>query len=181
MNVKLFSPFTVNFAFVTDLINETDRNKIKEYILNTAHKYSKNEALGVNDISSHEATNEFILDVFPELKNKIQYAVNEYCKQENKFEQKISNSWFNVQTSGGFTAPHRHTNSVYSGALYIESNPETQRIEWINPLEEFSGPDGVSSDCVPGELIIWPSHLVHFVKSFSEDRRIVISFNTRNV
>jgi len=181
MNVKLFSPFTVNFAFVTDLINETDRNKIKEYILNTAQKYSKHKTLGVNDISSHEQTNEFILDVFPELKNKIQDALNEYCKQQNKFEQKISNSWFNVQTSGGFTAPHRHANSASSGALYIESNPETQRIEWINPLEAFSGPDGVSVECVPGGLIIWPSHLVHFVKSFSEDRRIVISFNTRNV
>jgi len=185
MNLELFAPFAVTIASVSNFLDEIDRDKIKEYILNNAEKYSKNYSFGENNISSHlkedqTLENDGILDNFLEVRNKIQNVLDEYCRKEDEYLQKITNSWFNIQTFGDLTYPHHHPNSSYSGVLYIESNPETQNIHYINPIMTKSR-NTISRPCVPGDLIIWPSYLIHYVKPFSEDRRIAISFNTQNV
>jgi len=94
----------------------------------------------------------------------IHFYINFYCKKYHITDLKIINSWFNISEAGNKLKPHKHEESIISGAFYISGKtplifPNTK----INPKS--------------GLLIIFSSDLVHYTEEETEER-IVISFNT---
>ena len=93
-------------------------------------------------------------------------------------EMKIE-SWFNVHDANMYQEAHDHSPSIVSGIYYLQLDilPAT----FLNP----SGTDSVLPNTFPnylniqeGNLIIFPSHLMHSVKrSGSENLRVSYSFN----
>lgn len=101
----------------------------------------------------------------------------------------ITQSWVNYTKQGHQHHRHRHTNSILSGVLYIETDPKTDLILFTSPnLSSYSfkvkeanqyNAESMANMVAPGQLTIFPSTLMHEVPPVqSEKERISLSFNT---
>jgi uncharacterized protein (TIGR02466 family) len=101
----------------------------------------------------------------------------------------ITQSWVNYTKQGHQHHKHRHTNSILSGVLYIETDPKTDLILFSSPaLSSYSfrvkeanpyNAESMANRVAPAQLIIFPSSLVHEVPPVeSKKERISLAFNT---
>lgn len=100
------------------------------------------------------------------------------------------NGWVNVNPPGGYIGPHAHPNGLISGSYYV-SVPNDQgpggSIEFIapHPVGYMSGwikapmlVDKIRVHPKPGEALLFPSQLLHWVVPNDSDRdRVTIAFN----
>lgn len=102
---------------------------------------------------------------------------------------RVTQSWCNYTKPGQFHHKHEHPNSFVSGVMYLQSDPKLDRIYFYRagyqqlklPTETFNAYNSESwwFEAVPGQLILFPSHLTHMVETTtSADTRISMSFNT---
>lgn len=108
-------------------------------------------------------------------------------------------SWFHVTGKGGFFGAHNHPMHSWSGVYCVQhdgDDPESASglLSFINPFAQSSSyidyastnlrpPFGYAMRkyrLVPGQLIIFPSWLLHEVLPYEgETRRITVAFNAR--
>ena len=100
------------------------------------------------------------------------------------------NGWVNVNPPGGYIGPHAHPNGLISGSYYV-SMPEDKgpggSIEFIapHPVGYMSGwikapmlVDKIRVHPKPGEVLLFPSQLLHWVlPNDSDEDRVTIAFN----
>jgi uncharacterized protein (TIGR02466 family) len=105
----------------------------------------------------------------------------------------IKEMWVNVLDHGGHQAMHNHANSFASGVIYLTPTHESARTVFMKSPggTDFSfkndhpgmvtGPYNaekwVSPDPAPGDLVLFPSYLMHAVPPNAGDRRISLAFN----
>src|SRR5215510_10519021 len=105
----------------------------------------------------------------------------------------LKEMWVNVLDTGGRQAMHNHANSFISGVVYLTpTHPDARTVfmkspggvdfafkndhagissgpynadKWISPLPQ------------PGDLVLFPSYLMHAVPPNPGERRITMSFN----
>ena len=100
-------------------------------------------------------------------------------------------AWMNANPKGGFNAPHTHPGAHWSGVYYV-AQPEMETgtsgmIEFIDPRTDLPGwrllkapPFRLKKKLrpMPGEMILFPSYLVHWVyPNEAEEERVSIAFN----
>jgi uncharacterized protein (TIGR02466 family) len=101
--------------------------------------------------------------------------------------------WVNVLDQGGRQAMHNHANSFVSGVVYLtptHSGSQTVFMKSPGGTEflfrndhagttpgEFSADKWISPAPEPGDMILFPSYLMHAVPPNQGDRRITLSFN----
>ena len=100
--------------------------------------------------------------------------------------------WMNVTPVGGYNAPHTHPGAHWSGVYYV-SQPavekgESGKIEFLNPRTDLpnwrilNSPTFGAKKAIrpqPGELILFPSYLVHWVyPNETDEERVSVAFNT---
>lgn len=101
--------------------------------------------------------------------------------------------WVNVLDSGGRQAMHNHANSFISGVVYLTpTHPESQTVFMKSPggtdfvfkndhagmtPGPYSADKWVSPAPQPGDLVLFPSYLMHAVPPNPGERRITLSFN----
>jgi len=101
--------------------------------------------------------------------------------------------WVNVLDSGGRQAMHNHANSFVSGVVYLTpTHPGSQTVFMKSPggteflfrndhagttPGEFSADKWISPAPEPGDLVLFPSYLMHAVPPNQGERRITLSFN----
>lgn len=100
-------------------------------------------------------------------------------------------AWMNANPLGGFNAPHTHPGAHWSGVYYV-AQPDVEigssgKIEFLDPRSDlpnwrllqapaFSGKKTIRP--APGELILFPSYLVHWVyPNETDEERVTIAFN----
>lgn len=100
-------------------------------------------------------------------------------------------AWMNANPPGGFNAPHTHPGAHWSGVYYV-SQPEVEignsgMIEFLDPRSDlpnwrllaapaFRGKKKLRPE--PGEMILFPSYLVHWVyPNEADEERVSIAFN----
>lgn len=100
-------------------------------------------------------------------------------------------AWMNVNPTGGFNAPHTHPGAHWSGVYYV-SQPEIEKgdsgmIEFLDPRSDL--PNWRLLDApsfkikkkirpMPGDLILFPSYLMHWVYPNEADgERVTVAFN----
>ncbi len=105
----------------------------------------------------------------------------------------IKEMWVNVLETGGQQAMHNHANSFISGVIYLTpSHPAAQTVflkapggtdfvfkndhAHITP-GPFNADRWVSPAPAPGDLILFPSYLMHAVPPNPGERRISMAFN----
>jgi len=105
----------------------------------------------------------------------------------------IKEMWVNVLETGGLQAMHNHANSFVSGVVYLTTtHPDSQTVfmkspggtEFVFKNEHaditptpFNADRWVSPAPAPGDLVLFPSYVVHGVPANQGARRITLSFN----
>ena len=99
--------------------------------------------------------------------------------------------WMNANPPGGFNAPHTHPGAHWSGVYYV-SQPEVESgtsgmIEFLDPRSDLPNWRILESRSFalkkkirpkPGEMILFPSYLVHWVyPNETDEERVSIAFN----
>jgi uncharacterized protein (TIGR02466 family) len=101
--------------------------------------------------------------------------------------------WVNVLDSGGHQAVHNHANSFISGVVYLTpTHPGSQTVFMKSPGGNdflfkndhkgmtpgpFNADKWISPAPEPGDMVLFPSYLLHAVPPNRGDRRITLSFN----
>ncbi|CAN5207000.1 hypothetical protein BH11PSE9_BH11PSE9_00360 [soil metagenome] len=105
----------------------------------------------------------------------------------------IKEMWVNVLETGGLQAMHNHANSFVSGVLYLTpTHPGSQTVftksaggsDFIFRNDHagtapgpFNADRWVSPAPAPGDLLLFPSYVLHAVPPNEGERRITLSFN----
>ena len=105
----------------------------------------------------------------------------------------LTEMWVNVLDAGGRQAMHNHANSFASGVVYLTpTHPGSQTVFMKAPggndflfkndhhgmtPGEFSADKWVSPAPDPGDMVLFPSYLMHAVPPNQGERRITLSFN----
>lgn len=105
----------------------------------------------------------------------------------------IKEMWVNVLETGGHQSVHAHANSFISGIIYLTaSHPSASTVflkglggsEFVfsnhnkaSKLSAFNSGKWIMPDVSPGDLVLFPSYLLHEVPRNQGDRRITVSFN----
>jgi uncharacterized protein (TIGR02466 family) len=138
--------------------------------------------------------NRYILDT-PELKDLkaiIENKLNDFFKKiyspADAVSLVITQSWLNLTKKGESHRKHRHANSFISGVLYLKSSKTLDKIIFhkdnyeqllISPTEVTSyNCRDVGFSVETGDLILFPSSLIHSVLPIETDYRISLAFNS---
>ncbi|MEP6504020.1 MAG: putative 2OG-Fe(II) oxygenase [Betaproteobacteria bacterium] len=105
----------------------------------------------------------------------------------------LKEMWVNVLDTGGRQAMHNHANSFISGIVYLtETDPSSCTVFMKSPggtdfafrndhpgvtPGPFSADKWISPRPAPGDLVLFPSYLMHAVPPNAGERRITMSFN----
>ena len=105
----------------------------------------------------------------------------------------LKEMWVNVLDTGGRQAMHNHANSFISGVIYLTpTHPDSRTVFMKAPGgTEFSfkhdhasvktGPYNadkwISPQPSPGDVVLFPSYLMHAVPTNTGERRITMAFN----
>ncbi|MCR9151661.1 MAG: TIGR02466 family protein [Rhodobacteraceae bacterium] len=100
-------------------------------------------------------------------------------------------AWMNANPPGGFNAPHTHPGAHWSGVYYV-SQPAVEdgssgMIEFLDPRSDLPNWRILDAKAfrpkrrirpVAGEMVLFPSYLVHWVYPNETDQeRVTIAFN----
>ncbi len=106
----------------------------------------------------------------------------------------VKEVWVNVLHHGGHQATHSHANSFVSGVIYLTQSHQSSNIVFhrnggggidfvfanshenmeINP---YNAAKWQSDDIDAGDLVLFPSYLLHGVPTNEGDKRVSIAFN----
>lgn len=105
----------------------------------------------------------------------------------------IKEMWVNVLSTGGRQVMHNHANSFASGVVYLTTtHPEAQTVFMKSPGGSdfafrndhnrttpgpYSADKWVSPAPQPGDLVLFPSYLMHAVPPNPGEQRITMAFN----
>jgi uncharacterized protein (TIGR02466 family) len=105
----------------------------------------------------------------------------------------LKEMWVNVLDRGGHQAMHNHANSFISGVVYLTpTHPGSQTVFMRSPggtdflfrndhqgmtPGEYCADKWVSPTPNPGDMVLFPSYLMHAVPPNQGERRITLSFN----
>ena len=109
-----------------------------------------------------------------------------------------NDAWFHVTRRGGFFALHNHPNASWSGVYCVDpgqhdaDKPESGSLSFVSPavissmhmdaatinLRDPFAPNIRALHLAPGQLVVFPSWILHDVKPFQgEGTRITVAFN----
>jgi hypothetical protein len=105
----------------------------------------------------------------------------------------LKEMWVNVLDTGGRQAMHNHANSFISGVVYLtRTHPDARTVFMKSPggtdfafrndhagvtTGPFNADKWISAAPEPGEVVLFPSYLMHAVPSNPGERRITLAFN----
>ena len=105
----------------------------------------------------------------------------------------IKELWVNVLDAGGRQAMHNHANSFVSGVVYLTpTHPDSRTVFMKSPggtdfifkndndkvvAGPFCADKWVSPPHAPGDMVLFPSYLLHAVPPNPGERRITLAFN----
>jgi uncharacterized protein (TIGR02466 family) len=105
----------------------------------------------------------------------------------------LKEMWVNVLDTGGRQAMHNHANSFVSGVIYLTPTHDSARTVFMKSPGgtdfifrndharvtpgPFSGDKWISPAPQPGDLVLFPSYLMHAVPPNAGGRRVSLAFN----
>lgn len=111
----------------------------------------------------------------------------------DRLQWTIKEMWTNVLDTGGAQAMHSHANSFVSGVAYLSpSHPSANTAFIRNPggseftfrhnsrtaqVGPFNAGKWVTPDIEPGDMVLFPSYLLHEVPRNQGGQRLTLAFN----
>jgi hypothetical protein len=94
----------------------------------------------------------------------------------------FTGAWFNVAKKGAYNAPHTHPFNEISGAYYIRTEEPPKDYPFSGRIDFFHENGLTSYFPKPGDLILFPSSMLHFVHPYyGSEYRMSLSFNIKNI
>ena len=106
----------------------------------------------------------------------------------------LKEMWVNVLDTGGRQAMHNHANSFISGVVYLTpTHPDSRTVFMRSPggtdfafrndhagvaTNSFNADKWISPQPDPGDVVLFPSYLMHAVPQNAGERRITLAFNS---
>jgi hypothetical protein len=110
-----------------------------------------------------------------------------------RLEWGIKEMWVNLMETGGLQVTHNHANSFISGVVYLTSSHPNSQTVFLKPAggtefvfkhehanvapTPFNADRWISPAPSPGDVVLFPSYLMHAVPPNEGERRITLSFN----
>ena len=105
----------------------------------------------------------------------------------------LKEMWVNVLDKGGYQAMHNHANSFISAVLYLTPTHASSRTVFMKSpggtdysfkndhpdmvTGPFNAEKWISPEPKPGDLVLFPSYLMHAVPPNAGERRITLAMN----
>lgn len=105
----------------------------------------------------------------------------------------LKEMWVNVLDKGGYQAMHNHANSFISAVLYLTPTHTSSRTVFMKSpggtdysfkndhpdmvTGPFNAEKWISPEPKPGDLVLFPSYLMHAVPPNAGERRITLAMN----
>jgi hypothetical protein len=105
----------------------------------------------------------------------------------------LKEMWVNVLDTGGRQAMHNHANSFISGVVYLTpTHPDSRTVFMKSPggldfsfkndhagvvTGPYNADKWISMPPEPGDVVLFPSYLLHAVPTNQGERRITMAFN----
>ena len=139
-----------------------------------------------------QSVNQNVIADLPEIMDFIEPHVKEYIYGTMGIDEKyiidIQCSWINCHDHLESAHEHAHRNSMFSGIVYLKTNPKCGGLVFTNHKYHTLDPDRVSFNVynsprwtlqpVDGMVVIFPSDLVHSVQPNQDtNRRYSLAFN----
>ena len=177
-------------------------SKVKETVLEEIKEQEVNQ-LSYN-INSRELKH---VGHYSVLHNDEKYGrFRNWCEQQAEYYAKeikgdyiqetvqVTDSWYNISNKGGTQHPHQHANSYLSCIYYVNFDAKKDHVNTHFSKSENSYPNMVPSLNIlrakytqynednqivvnEGELIIFPSQIIHGYSNNEGDNRITLSMN----
>jgi uncharacterized protein (TIGR02466 family) len=144
-----------------------------------------------NSSSVYALSNPLLKEAYNVCKKHLDLFIKDVCSYKEEFI--ITNSWISKKRTGIGHHSHRHSNTIFSGCLYLQADgdsapiiftgepqlsksfPFSYKIKQQNIYNSQAWPIQVST----GSIIIFPSDLMHEVHpNQSEKTRITLGFNS---
>ena len=101
------------------------------------------------------------------------------------------NGWMNINPQGAFNAPHTHPGAQWSGVYYVSQpiveDGNSGMIEFLDPRTDLPNWRILKADSFrpkrkirpkAGEIVLFPSYLMHWVYPNETDKeRVTVAFN----
>ena len=182
----------INQVFPTPVVFSKLQRKYTDEEVAFVQKCSLNVTKNTGNTTS---VDRYVLEdpVMADLKNFIQFSVDHFMQSIeapiNPVKAYITQSWLNFTEPGEYHHRHEHPNSYLSGVLYINADPEKDKIYFYKsgykrisiPTKNYNTFNSQSWWYNVGtcDLVIFPSYLTHMVEETeSTNTRISLSFNT---
>jgi uncharacterized protein (TIGR02466 family) len=110
-----------------------------------------------------------------------------------RLDWRIKEMWTNVLGRGGFQAMHNHANCFISGVIYLSASHASANTVFMKgpggngyafsnagphvAQGPFNADKWISPDVTPGDMVLFPSYLLHEVPPNAGDERITLAFN----
>ena len=196
--LNIFKFFPTNIGYVIN----TDHKEIEEEIVKKCYEIRNITKSGsdswISDktystMGTYDLTND---SNFSPINHFVNTNVIKYCEQMNidlsKIDIKPQSSWFNIYKKGDFQEFHQHTHNIISAIYILKSDEKSGKIYFKNPYNDMLSPsytnftpdnfERVNFKPQPGMLLIFRSHLEHYVEQNNSDGdRISFAYNYRPI
>ena len=147
--------------------------------------------------SNSVSTQDYLIDTLSIFRSEVIDKVNDYIynflRIKNSFSYYFPDSWFYKSNPGNISSMHSHSNSLFSGVVYLKTVPNCGDIKFVKeyyfsslcveyriPYEEYNLYNEPFHNITPnsGDILIFPSQLLHSVSVNSSNQdRYSFAFN----
>ena len=125
-----------------------------------------------------------------EITSALQLYLDEVIKPKDDVKPYITQSWLNYTAENQHHHKHAHPNSFLSGVMYVNADPEKDKITFFNdsmykqiklfPKEwNLYNAESWYFTVKPGDIVIFPSSLIHMVEQKAGNNiRTSLAFNS---
>ena len=175
-----------------EILKSIKGDPISKKTFNSKKKDTSPVRYSANGYTSYGAYTNILLEPgLKELKEFIDETVKK-CHEQTRLQGdvRLESSWFSIMRKYTYHEEHHHMPSVWSGVYYVQADNDhpgltfvnrDQKQHWprtgITQLTESNSPE-VTSPAETGNVIIFPSHVLHKVhQQMTDKERDMISFN----
>jgi uncharacterized protein (TIGR02466 family) len=183
---EFFYRFPSPFVYITEIENHSEWKKhVKKSVKRWQNSQTKPfSEKGSNLLTSYhvkEPLNEFLDPVFLKaiVWDPLDKALEEADLAAQPSQSYLHNIWFNKYPEGGSLGAHVHPNSEWSGVYIVEMSQPNPTFFMYNSTSNspaFCTSLDTEKSAKEGNVIIFPSHLIHWVHTTCE-KRLTVSFN----
>ena len=148
----------------------------------------KNEG-NVTSLDNYLMKHDAMSTIKQELTQALQMYMDSIIKQKDDVKPYITQAWLNYTTQNQYHHKHAHPNSFLSGVMYINADPEKDKITFfkegykqikLEPKEwSWYNAETWFFTVKPGDIVVFPSSLTHMVEQKAGDNtRISLAFNS---